>query len=97
MSKEKQLVISILKEKIEKLTGKKVIFEEYGNSGEFSLPLNHKAAMEVPKGGSMCANCKFLSKDKKNCGNKYYIKWNNGSPILPKPADQYCSDWYEPK
>ena len=70
---------------------------EYGGKGEFQLPEEHKAGMIVPKGGSSCANCKFLSEDKKNCGNKYWIKWNGGDTKLPAPADEYCSDWFQPK
>lgn len=51
--------------------------------------------MEVPEGGSMCANCKFLKDaDKGLCGNKYFIAWN-GSPKIPGKIDEYCSDWYE--
>ncbi len=70
---------------------------EYGGKGEFKLPVNHIAGMKVPKGGSSCAKCKFLSEDKKNCGNKYWIKWNDGNTKLPAPADEYCSDWFESK
>lgn len=58
------------------------------------LPPDHQLGMQVPKGGSMCANCKYLS-DPQTCGNPGFIKWN-GSPQLPAPADQYCCDLYEP-
>lgn len=71
--------------------------EEYGGLGEFKLPNNHKAGITVPKGGSSCASCKFLSKDKLMCTNKFWIEWNGGDSKLPMPADEYCSDWYEPK
>jgi hypothetical protein len=60
-----------------------------------SYPKTHQAAMCVPKGGSSCASCRFVSEDKKECSNEYYIKWNNGSKVLPLPADEYCSDWFE--
>jgi hypothetical protein len=63
-------------------------------SGEVSYPDDHKAAMRVPKGGSSCASCKYLEGTNK-CNNEYFIKWN-GSKDLPFPADEYCSDWYEP-
>lgn len=57
-------------------------------------PPAHKPGMKVPKGGSSCVSCKFYKGDDK-CGNQYFIKWA-GSGQLPYPADQYCSDWYEP-
>lgn len=44
----------------------------------------------------MCANCKYLGPDSASCTNEYFVKWN-GSEKLPAPADEYCSDWYEPK
>jgi hypothetical protein len=61
-----------------------------------TYPANHKPGMRVPKGGSMCANCRYLGQDRETCTNKFFVKWN-GSDKLPAPADQYCSDWYEPK
>lgn len=65
--------------------------------GEATYPRDHQPGMPVPKGGSMCANCRFL-KDaaKRICGNRYFIAWN-GSEVIPKPVNGYCSDWYEPK
>lgn len=60
-----------------------------------TYPPDHKPAMQVPKGGSSCASCEYVSKDHLNCSNKHFIKWF-GSSKLPKPADEYCSDWYEP-
>jgi hypothetical protein len=59
-------------------------------------PPNHEPAIKVPKGGSSCSSCEYLGKDGKRCSNEYFIKWN-GSDRLPYPADQFCSDWYEPK
>lgn len=71
---------------------------EYGGKGDFELPTNHKAAMQVTKGGSCCKNCKFVNADKHECNNKYYIKWNGGSKKLPDlPLDEICSDWWNPK
>jgi hypothetical protein len=52
--------------------------------------------MVVPKGGSCCMNCKFWDSDKGECINKLYIKWN-GDGKIPKPPDEFCSDWWEPK
>lgn len=59
-----------------------------------TYPKDHEAAMRVPKGGSSCASCEYLEGTDK-CNNKYFIKWN-GNNKLPIPADEYCSDWYEP-
>ena len=60
-----------------------------------TYPDAHKAGMRVPKGGSSCASCKYLE-GKNKCNSTYFIKWN-GNNLLPVPADEYCSDWYEPK
>lgn len=57
-------------------------------------PPDHKLGMEVPKGGSSCASCSFVSEDGKHCGNEVFQKWE-GSDVLPKPADEYCCDLYK--
>ena len=62
--------------------------------GEITYPPDHKPGMKVPKGGSSCSSCEYLSGGK--CTNEYFIKWN-GSGVLPAPPDEYCSDWYETK
>ena len=59
-------------------------------------PPDHKPGMKVPRGGSMCANCRFLKDDKVSCSNRYFVQWN-GSATIPGKVDEYCSDWYEPK
>lgn len=63
------------------------------NKGEATYPADHKPGMKVTKGGSMCANCKFVSGQK--CTNPYFVKWN-GSDVIPGPTDEYCSDWWMP-
>lgn len=64
---------------------------------KFTLPPDHQPGIRVPKGGSMCKNCKYLKDAAKGlCGNKYFIRWN-GSAKIPAPIDEYCSDWYEPE
>lgn len=68
---------------------------EYGGD-EFRLPKDHKAGMRVPKGGSNCSNCAALGEDGATCRSPDFIKWNGGSNKLPAPADEYCSDWYNP-
>ena len=59
-------------------------------------PPNHQPGMRVPKGGSSCANCIYLGDDSKSCNSKYFQAYH-GSRELPYPADEYCSDWYEPR
>ena len=59
-------------------------------------PADHQAGMRVPKGGSSCASCEYLGPDYTSCTSRYFIAWN-GSNILPTPADEFCSDWWEPK
>lgn len=62
-----------------------------------TFPADHVPAIRVPKGGSSCATCKFVSLDLLHCASADYVKWNNGSPDLLWPADEFCSDWYVPK
>lgn len=68
-----------------------------GGKGRFKLPTDHVAAMQVPAGGSCCANCRYVLPVEHACTNKFYIEWNGGDMHLPKlPLDEICSDWYEP-
>lgn len=60
---------------------------------EKALPPDHQLGMRIPKGGSMCARCEFLSSPT-TCGNKGFVEWNGGAK-LPDPADEYCCDLYE--
>jgi hypothetical protein len=73
-----------------------VIARAKEDAGSVSYPADHKPGMQVPKGGSSCASCEYLGADGKTCKNTYFIAWN-GSDTLPAPADEYCSDWWEPK
>jgi hypothetical protein len=59
---------------------------------EKALPPDHQLGMKVPKGGSMCKNCKFLASPT-TCGNKGWIEWH-GNEKLPEPSDEYCCDNY---
>jgi hypothetical protein len=80
----------------EHTVGNFVPVKEVGH-GPVKYPPDHVPGMEVPKGGSMCANCKFLKDPKKRiCGEPNFIAWN-GSEIIPLAIDQYCSDWYQPR
>jgi len=66
-----------------------------------TYPANHKAAMQVPLGGSSCISCAHYvkksgkGKDKHLCSSEHFARWH-GSHVIPLPPDQYCSDWYEP-
>jgi broad specificity phosphatase PhoE len=72
-------------------------------SDKFTLPPDHQPGMRVPKGGSSCASCEYLGEDDRTCVNKNFIAWDGGSEKpkgsdkLPFAADEYCTDWYEPK
>lgn len=82
----------------DKLAAQEIEDGEYGGKGPFELPDDHKAAMQVTKGGSCCKNCKFVDAEKHECKNPYYIKWNGDDPKLPDlPLDEICSDWWQPK
>lgn len=59
------------------------------------MPPGHLPGMVVPKGGSSCSSCKFVSEDKEHCSNSYWIKWQKGNTKLPAAADQYCCDMYD--
>jgi hypothetical protein len=70
------------------------------DSSKPEYPSDHKAAMKVAIGGSMCANCRYLSDDQKHCANEYFIRWSGenkpaGSDVIPAPIDEFCSDWWE--
>jgi hypothetical protein len=56
---------------------------------------SHQVGMQVPKGGSDCAKCEYNSADGKRCRQKDFVAWNE-SHVLPKPADEYCCDFFEP-
>lgn len=68
---------------------------EFGGEGPFSLPADHVAAVQVPKGGSCCQNCVFVNAESHECTEPNYVAWNGGSPALPDlPLDEICSDWW---
>jgi len=68
----------------------------YGGRGAYRLPLAHRGGVVVPRGGSSCSNCRFLGNDGVSCMERNFQEWNGGLK-LPAPADQFCSDWWEPK
>lgn len=67
-----------------------------------TYPKDHKPGMVVPRGGSMCLNCKFYSAPKPasnsygTCSEENFVSWN-GSAEIPNRPDEYCSDWYMPR
>ncbi len=87
---------NLLAQELRKLAYKLSASEDnYGGSGEFNLPKDHKPLEKVPEGGSCCANCRFVNSSKHTCGEPNYITWN-GSPKLPDlPLNEMCSDWYQ--
>jgi hypothetical protein len=68
------------------------------DKAKYHLPTNHQPAIEVPRGGSMCANCTLYSPKGGQHGScsapEYKIYY--GTKLLPLPPDRFCSDWYEP-
>jgi hypothetical protein len=59
-----------------------------------NYPPDHKVGMRVPKGGSSCAKCEYVSGQ--YCKQSDFIEWN-GSNKIPAPTDSYCCDFYEVK
>lgn len=73
---------------------------QYGGKGPFELPPDHIAGVIVPKGGSCCANCEYLTmkEDGPHCHNTYWTKWNGGDSRLPvDDPETYCSDFWQGK
>lgn len=65
--------------------------------GKFELPPGHVFGMGVPKGGSACSKCKFLSEDGKHCGSTYFQDWRKSLDAedpkkIPGEPDAYCCD-----
>lgn len=73
-----------------------LLLEDYGGPGKMVLPSYHQAGLKVPKGGSCCANCKYWMPKEQICNNKYYQEWA-GTDTIPYAADEYCTNWWEPK
>lgn len=71
------------------------LLENFGGPGKMILPAGHKAGMRVAKGGSCCSNCLYWDTTKEICTNEYYKKWAK-TDTIPYPADEYCTNWWEP-
>lgn len=85
-----------------RLLAERLVVLRYGGK-DYTLPDDHLAAMPVAKGGSSCSSCAYLGSDRASCTNPRYVAWNGGDRRLldPEtgaevPADQFCSDWWEP-
>lgn len=65
-------------------------------------PEGHLFGQKVPKGGSSCSKCRFVSQDGTSCGNTYFQAWRKSLGVedpktLPEPADEYCCDVFDAK
>jgi hypothetical protein len=50
------------------------------------------------QGGASCANCRYYSVQGGkfgSCGEPNYRAYY-GTPLIPCPPSEFCSDWYEP-
>jgi hypothetical protein len=48
--------------------------------------------MKVPKGGSACSKCEYVSGQ--NCTEGHFVRWNESARI-PAPTDSFCCDFFE--
>ena len=66
--------------------------------GPFVLPAYHEPGMRVPRGGTSCANCRyvFYPDGKPHCAEPHFVAWNKGTRIPVDDAREYCSDWWQP-
>jgi hypothetical protein len=58
-------------------------------------PDSHLLGMRVPAGGSSCARCSHVSADGRQCDEKHFREWNEGSE-LPEEPHLYCCDFFSP-
>lgn len=70
--------------------------------GKYTLPEGHLFGMAVPKGGSACSKCRFLTQDGQHCGSDYFQSWRKSlgvedPSLIPDPADEYCCDVFAAK
>jgi hypothetical protein len=68
--------------------------------GETTYPADHQFGLKVPKGGSACSKCRFVSENKKHCGSEHFRTWRSSMKadepsLIPAPADEYCCDVFE--
>lgn len=85
---------------------REVIAERRDDAKENDLtkyyPPDHELGMRVPKGGSSCSKCQFVSEDGTRCANKGFQAWQadkgkKDPSNLPAPADEYCCDNFKTK
>ena len=69
--------------------------EAAGETDSIPVPAGHRVGTIVPKGGSSCASCKWVSEDGSSCSNMFWVQWHGGDEKLPAPADEYCCDYWE--
>jgi hypothetical protein len=68
-----------------------------GYKGKY-YPKEHLLGIKVPKGGSSCSKCMFMT-NKTECRNKYFLQWRKDSgaerpEVIPAPIDEYCCDLF---
>jgi hypothetical protein len=61
-------------------------------TGEACYAPSHEVGVIAPKGGTSCANCKFVLGQ--YCGSTPWVEWF-GSKRIPVPVDEYCCDFWE--
>lgn len=75
------------------------------SAGEFTYPDDHQPGMEVPEGGSSCANCRFVVPNGPmgvSCSEPNFIAAElpgkpRGETKLPvQDSRRYCSDYWQP-
>lgn len=65
----------------------------------FVLPPSHLPGLRVPRGGSSCANCRYLKldqNDEPHCWEPHFVAWNGGTRLPVDDARDYRSDWWAP-
>lgn len=67
-------------------------------SKRVTIPIGHRPAMRVPRGGAHCGNCQFYRRaggQFGSCSSNDYQAFY-GTRLIPCPPTEFCSDWYEP-
>jgi hypothetical protein len=65
-----------------------------------TYPPDHEPFVAVPRGGSSCSNCRFVSGDLTSCGSPDFRAYYGTAAIPFAPghdATSSCSDWWEPR
>jgi hypothetical protein len=68
-----------------------------GPEVKIDVPDDHLPLIPTPKGGSSCANCRFVDAEAHECNSPEYVEWNGGPELPSRDLDSMCSDWWEPE